>query len=856
MIRLLNIWSFSHFKLLKSNTVLTLMGISLGVAIFTAVQTANQNIQDSFRWTIYQIAGKGDLEIRGGEAGFPEGSIVQARKLPGVREAMPETIQSVSVQNGAEPEEVMVLGLDFLQDSRFHNYTVDQAGPPAPFDFLSLLEPDAVVLSDFLAKRLHLKVGSPFIFKIGRERISSHVAGILRYSDDLPPPFGGFFALMDIASSQLLFHKLGRLDGITLLREEGVSEGDLEAEVQRALPGLLVQSPDQKNRMIDSMLGSFNLNLKALSAISVLVGMFLIYNTLSILVVRRKIEIGILRSIGLSGKEVFFLVLLEALLLGAVGTTLGIALGFLISGAVLKAISLTITSLYLKVFAREVYLPFWVGLESYAIGLGVSLLAASFPAWEASKILPGNNLVRQGERVRPVFNKQLLGAGGICLILSIGLAYLPPVFGKPLFGYLSALFLLLGLSLMIPSLIFILNRVLDLPLFRNRMVFLKVAGGGFFRQPARNSIGIATLMMSVALLISVTLMIHSFRKTLNAWFSQTIKADLVVEPAGWLSPGPLSQVSPEFGEKINKIKGVAAVDLFREDHLLYRNEPYLLNSRNLSIHREYSRYLLTAGEPKKILQKVISESGVLISERFSLQHHLRPGDLLVLDTPSGPASFRIVGVFYDYTTQGGKVVMDRLLYLKYWKDPEVNLLAVYLEKNKIPEGTEEEIRKKISIVIRGKGLFVISNREIKLKVMEIFDQTFSVTRALEWITILISLLGVINMLLANLLDQKREIGILRSLGATRHQIGTLTLYEAVWVTLIANLVGAAGGLGLSLILIYVINRQSFLWSIQFDFSGMVFLRTFLLVTSAALLAGYFPAKEAAKGNIAESVHYE
>jgi putative ABC transport system permease protein len=200
--------------------------------------------------------------------------------------------------------------------------------------------------------------------------------------------------------------------------------------------------------------------------------------------------------------------------------------------------------------------------------------------------------------------------------------------------------------------------------------------------------------------------------------------------------------------------------------------------------------------------------------------------------------------------------MDRLLYLKYWKDPAVNLLAVYLGKNKIPEGAEEEIRKKISLSIRGKGLFVISNREIKFKVMEIFDQTFSVTRALEWITILISLLGVINMLLANLLDQKREIGILRSLGATRHQIGTLTLYEAGWVTLIANLMGAAGGLGLSLILIYVINKQSFLWSIQFDFSGMVFLRTFLLVTSAALLAGYFPAKEAAKGNIAEAVHYE
>jgi putative ABC transport system permease protein len=855
MIQLLKIWSFSHYRLLKANTLLTLLGIAFGVAIFTAVQIANENIRDSFRWTIEQIAGKGEIEIQGGPAGFSEEEIVRIGNLPGIKETVPMIFQQASAGE-EKPTEVVVLGVDFIQYPFSHDLSIIDPGSRSSPDLYLLLEPGSIVVSPLLANRFHLKSGSKFILRAGGERIQTEVAGILQFQNDLPPPYGGYFAMMDIASAQLLFHKIGKLDRIDLLLEENVPEGEVARRLASLVPGLQIQNPGNEKKMVDSLLGSFNLNIKALSEVTILVGMFLVYNTLSFLLVRRKVEIGILRSVGVSGKELFFLILFEAFLLGLVGSMIGIGLGLLISRSVLKAVSLTITSLYLKVYTETISFPLMTGVLALSIGTGVSLLAAAFPAWEASQIPPRDNLTRRGEINPPHRSTSLLLIGAIFLAFSFFLSTLPPYGHRPLFGYLSAVFLLLGLALMIPSTLFLLYKTLQLPVLKNRIVFLKIAGAGFFQKPLRNGISVTALMVSVALLISVTLMIDSFRRTLELWFDQTIKADLVIETKEWFQTGSHPLISPGIADPVKQIEGVAAVDLFREDHLFYQNEPFLLTSRDLEIHRERSQYLFTEGVSRQKLQRAIDRMEVLISERFSLQHHLKEGDLLTLDTPSGAVPFRIGGIFYDYTTQGGKVVIDRSIYLKYWKDDRVNILAVYLEKEGKFQQGGEAMKKRLKAFLDENGLTAISNQEIKTKVMEIFDQTFSITRVLEWITILISLLGVVNMLLANLLDQKREIGILRSIGFSRNQIGLLTLCEALWMTIVASFLGGIGGTALSLILIYVINKQSFFWTIQFDFSWMVYIRTFLVVMLTALAAAYFPARRAAGGNIAESIRYE
>ncbi|MBI1824239.1 MAG: ABC transporter permease [Nitrospirae bacterium] len=856
MIPLLKIWSFSHYKLLKLNALLTLTGIAFGVALFTSVQIANQNIRDSFKWTIEQVAGHGELEVKGGVAGFSEEEIVKVRHLPGVKGAMPVTLQSVWVGEKKEKEEVMVLGRDMVSDALGHPEKPGQENSPETPGLNVLLKPAAIMITPFLAKRFHLNTGSTFVLHLGSEVVETRVVGIIQFENELPPPYGGYFVMMDIAASQLLFHKLGRLDRIHIQLDEGVSGEAMKEALTTALPGLQIQSPGDEKQMIDSLLGSFNLNIKALSEISILVGMFLIYNTMSFLVVRRKVEIGIIRMLGVSGREVFRLILMEAFVIGFIGSVLGIGLGIWIAHFVLKAVALTITSLYLKVFTQSISVSFTTGLLSLSIGLCVSLLAAAFPAWEASRVKLRDNLNRAGEIRPPRLSLSLLAAGGILLIFSWFFSKLPPYHQVPVFGYLSALFLLAGTSLMIPSTLYVLYRILRSPFLNEKMVFLKVAGSGFFQQSTRNGIGIATLMISVSLVISVTLMISSFRKTLEIWFNQTVKADLIVEPKEWLNPGDLPLILPDLAEKIKRVNGVAAVDLFREEHLMYQNRPFRLDSRLLQVHLEQSQYLFTSGNASQKMEEAIQGKVILISESFSLQHHLNEGDILKLNSPAGSIPFRIGGIFYDYTTQGGKVVMDRSAYLKYWKDERLNILAVYLVKKGDLHKRESEVKEKLESILNGEEMIVISNQEIRSKVLEIFDQTFSVTRVLEWITILISLLGVINMLMANLLDQKREIGILRSIGASRNQIGVLVLMEALWIILVANLLGGVGGTALSLILIHVINKQSFFWTIQFDLSPMIYFRTFMIVTATALLAAFIPAKNKAGENIREAVQYE
>lgn len=855
MIQLLKIWSFSHYRILKTNTFITLLGIAFGVAIFTAVQIANENIRDSFRWTIEQIAGKGEVEVEGGPSGFPEEEIVRIRSLPEIKESFPMIFQQ-ALAGEEEPTDLIILGVDFIQYPLLHDFSIINPGFRSSPDLNILLEPASIVVSPLLADRFHLNSGSKFSLRVGGERIQTEVAGILRFQNNLPLPYGGYFAMMDIASAQTLFHKIGRLDRIALLLEENIPEGEVIKRLSSLLPGLQIQSPESEKKMVDSLLGSFNLNIKALSEVSILVGMFLIYNTLSVLLIRRKVEIGILRSIGLSGRELFFLILFESLLLGLIGSMIGIGLGLLISRFVLKAVSLTITSLYLKVYTETISFPLMTGITALAIGTAVSLLAAAVPAWEGSQITPRECLTRRGEINPPHRSTALLLAGVSSVGFSFFLSTLPPYEHRPLFGYLSALFLLLGLALMIPSILYLLYKLLQLPFLNNRFVLLKIGGSGFFQKPLRNGISVTALMVSVALLVSVTLMIDSFRKTLDLWFDQTIKADLVIETKEWLRTGDLPLISPEIAETVKKTEGIAAVDLFREDHLFFQNKPFLLDSRNLEIHRDRSQYLFTEGISSQKLQRVLDRKEVLISERFSLEHQLKEGDSINLDTPSGRAPFRIGGVFYDYTTQGGKVVIDRSLYLKYWKDDRLNILPIYLEKDGFLQRESAAIKERLQPLLDKNGLTVISNQEIKTKVMEIFDQTFSIARVLEWITILIALLGVVNMLLANLLDQKREIGIMRSIGLARNQIGLLTLFEALWMAIVADLLGGIGGTALSLILIYVINKQSFLWTIQFYFSWMILIRIFLNVTLTALIAAYFPARKAAGENIAESIRYE
>ena len=823
------------------------------MAIFTAVQIANRNIRDSFNWTVRQIAGNGEIEVVGNGEAFDEEIIRKIREIPGIREARPVLLQTLTAE-GTEKEEIVILGSDLIDNAANRSY--DLRGTESPPGLQQLLEPGTILVTPFLAGHFGLKPGSILTLRLGGERIRLNVAGTISFRNDLPPPYGGYFAVMDIAGAQLLFHQIGKLSRINVVLEKGASIKGVREKLGAAVAGLRIQSPEEEEEIVEQLLGSFNLNIRALSEISILVGMFLIYNTLSLMVARRKVEIGILRTIGVESRSIFQVVLLEAALIGLTGSVIGLLFGFLVSKFVLKAVSLTISSLYLKAYTESVSFPPAIALIGLSVGVSVSVLAAAFPAWEASRVAPRENLAGDRDSGGPYRVIGFTATGAVLLMSSFFLAKLPAWHGMPLFGYLSAFLVLAGSSFLIPAALFLFFRMLRSPLFNGRFLLFKTAGSGFFHRSGRNAIGIAALTFSVALLISVTIMIQSFRKTLEVWFDQTVRADMILEKKEDPLAGESGLVDPGTAEQVRKIPGVSAIDRFREENLLFNNRPFQLNARDLAVHLEKSRFLVVGGATPASLRNIEPEREALISESFSLQHRLQSGDTFVLPTPSGPLALRIKAVFYDYTTHGGRVVIDRGLYQKYWKEDRFNLLAIYLERSAGLEATATAVRNYIRNLPGNGDFSLTSNAEIRKRVMEIFDQTFSITRVLEWVTILISLLGVINLLLANLLDRKREIGILRSIGMSGVQVGALTLLEGFWIALVANMIGSLAGTALSMILIFVINKQSFYWTIQPAFSGSVYARIFFLVSFSAFCASFFPALKASEGEIRQAIQYE
>ncbi|HEX7551518.1 MAG TPA: ABC transporter permease, partial [Candidatus Methylomirabilis sp.] len=382
----------------------------------------------------------------------------------------------------------------------------------------------------------------------------------------------------------------------------------------------------------------------------------------------------------------------------------------------------------------------------------------------------------------------------------------------------------------------------------------RLAVGSLGRALRRNAVTIGAMMIGLAMLVSVSTMIHSFRKTVEVWIEQTIRADLYLSHVGRVVRGADARLPAAILEQVRQVPGVALADGYRtlrmEDG---QGDHFVLGAGDFEIMAGRGRLLVRRGDSSQILTQAKARDQVLVSETFAERYHLNEGDEVALRSPDGTARLRIAGVYYDYTTEGGLVVMDRALFAKLWRDPWINSAIIYLA----PGADPETVRRAILARLPGRDdLMILSNRALKARVLEIFDQTFAITYGLEAIALVVAVLGVLNSLLASVLERTREIGILRSVGFTRGGIVRSILWEAGLMGALANLLGALTGLALSLILIYVINKQSFGWTIQLAVPARLIAEYALLTMGAALIAGFFPAWRASRVAIAEAVRYE
>jgi len=661
--------------------------------------------------------------------------------------------------------------------------------------------------------------------------------------------------VMDISAAQYAVKRLGRVDRVLVQVPRSPALDEWQQRLRQALPpGVQVRSAGAGTNENRCMLAAFRWNLQLLSYIALIVGAFLIYNTISVSVVRRRAEIGIVRALGASRALVLAAFVGEAACFGLFGALIAMPLGRLMAGGAVQLMGATVEALYVSSRPGTIALTPVSVLLAVLIGVGVAAASAYSPAREAS-FVPPIEAMAHGQRE---YTTRVHKTRDTWLALAVGLAAAaasraPAISGKPLLGYVAALLLICASAFAMPAFVDAIARLASRVLKQVLGVEAVLALRSLSSSLRRTSVLVGALSTAIAMMTAVGIMVGSFRETVLLWMGDQLPADLYMRPAGNPAADRHPTISTELIDKIARLPGIAAIDRLREYEISYEGMPAGLGSVELNILRSYHNAdFLSSRRTSEVLAELRDSDAVLVSEPFANKHHLRAGDSITMPLGESRASFRVADVYYDYSSERGSILMDRNVMLRYLPDPAASNLAIYVA----PDARIEDVRGEIEMAAAGHRVLMFTNRDLRGEALRIFDRTFAITYALEAIAVLIAVMGVAGALLALVIDRRREVGLLRFLGAASPQIRKLIVIEAGLIGLLANFAGIALGFALSLILIYVINKQSFGWTIRFHWPVAVLLGALTMVYAATVLAGLYPARVAVRLNPVEVVHEE
>ncbi len=833
-------------------TSLTVLAIALGVAVVLAIDLAGSAATGSFRSSMETLAGENNLELTA-SGGVPESAVGTLATLPYAIRVSPR-IEDYAVI--AETKKSLpLIGLDLIAEgSAYAKRDFEKTGVPQ-------FQSDSENALEHLGDADSIWVGSSAGYKAGGhvELLINDQVRDYTVRGTYPDSSGNESAIvMDLAAAQLALARYGRVDRILLKVSETSSLEEWQRRLQSALPaGVEIRPQGTGTNENRRMLAAFRWNLRLLSYISLVVGAFLIYNTISVSVVRRRPEIGIVRGLGASRGVILSAFIGEAASLGLAGALIGLPLGsFMATGAV-RLMAATVESLYVSSRPGTIELNISSVFLALLIGVGVALASAYSPAREASEVSP----VEAMARGRLEYNVSVRKGRDLWLALVLGLAAAaasraPAIAGKPLLGYLAAILLVAASALAMPAFVDALTSFSSRLLGKLFGVEALLASRSLAASLRRTSVLVGALSTAIAMMTAVGIMVGSFRESVVLWMSNQLPADLYLRPAGSPAADRHPTISLGLAEDIAKIPGVLAVERLRAYEIRYQGMPATLASADLNVldvirwhpHSEF----LSRRVQQQVLPQLRYSNTVVVSEPFSYKHHVKAGDFITLSLGETQASFRVVDVYYDYSSERGSILMDRQTMLRYLPDPAPSNLAIYVS----PEAQLETVRAAIEKATAGHRVLMFSNRDLRAEAVRIFDRTFAITYALEAVAVIVAVMGIAGALLALVIDRRRELGLLRFLGAATGQVRKLILVEAALLGLLANLAGVALGFALSLILIFVINKQSFGWTIRFHWPVEILLGALTVVYVATVLAGLYPAQVAVRLNPLEAVHEE
>jgi putative ABC transport system permease protein len=820
-------------------TLLTVLAIALGVAVVLAIDLAGTAAAGSFRSSMETLAGENDLEIVTA-GGVPENLVGTLDVLPYPLRVTPRIEDYVVV---AETKQTLpLIGLDLVAEASEGRASSGFIGAEDAWKYLSAMN------SVWVGQSLGRKRGESIALLINDEVATYRVCGVF------PDAKGSTSAIvMDISAAQYALKRFGRVDRILIRVPRSPNLEEWQRRLSQALPpGVQVRAAGAGTNQNRRMLAAFRWNLQLLSYIALIVGAFLIYNTISVSVVRRRVEIGIVRALGASCGLVLAAFVGEAACFGLVGALLGMPLGRLMAGGAVRLMGETVEALYVSSRPGAITLTPVSVFLALLVGVGVAVASAYPPAREAS-FVPPVEAMAYGRRE---YATHVHKTRNVWIAVAVGLAAAaasraPAIGGKPLFGYFAALLLVCASAFAMPALVDATAGVAAWLLKRVLGVEAVLASRSLSSSLRRTSVLVGALSTAIAMMTAVGIMVGSFRETVLLWMGDQLPADLYMRPAGNIAADRHPTIAVELTEQIARLPGVAAIDRLREYEISYEGLPAGLASIELNILREYHNAdFLSGRRTSEVLAELRDSNAVLVSEPFANKHHLRAGDTIELSLGENRAAFRVIDIYYDYSSERGAILMDRTVMLRYLPDPAASNLAIYV----VPSAHLEDVRGEIERAAAGHRVLMFTNRDLRGEALRIFDRTFAITYALEAIAVLIAVMGVAGALLAVVIDRRRELGLFRFLGAASGQIRKVILIEAALIGLLANLAGIALGFALSLILIYVINKQSFGWTIRFHWPVAVLLGAWTMVYVATVVAGLYPARVAARLNPVEAVH--
>jgi putative ABC transport system permease protein len=825
-------------------TALMVLGVALGVAVLVAIDLAIASAGRGFARSTEAVVGRASHQIRGGPRGLPEAFYRRLRVEWGVRTSAP-VVEGTAIGLDLDRQPLRILGVDPLAEGPFRDH-LDGRSLGAGGLAQLLTRPGGVLMGASMAARYRLPLGSPLRLQVGDRLATLSVIGLITPGDEAGPQALDGLILMDVGAAQKLLGQEGRLSRIDLR----VTAGEAERLAALLPPGVRLAPAHEQSDTVGQLTAAFRLNLTALSLLALVVGMFLIYNTVLFSVVQRRPVIGTLRVLGATGGQVFALILAEAATASAAGTVLGLGLGWVLGQGVVRLVTRTINDLYYVLAVVDAPLTPGVVLEGIGLGVGAGLLAALAPAWEAARVEPVAAL--RPSTLEGKSRRLLPWVSGLGCLLALGGAATLAALPRSLVASFAGLFgIVLGLALLAPAATVGLMRVAGPAASALVGPLGRLAAGTVTKAVSRTGVAIAALMVAVSATIGVSLMIASFRTTVQDWLNTTLRADIYVgAPAGGARNEPI--LSADVPARVAAVPGVVAVETLRSVRVASPEGEVQLVVVDSRRERDRAFYRFAEGDPATTWAR-LREGAVIVSEPFAYRHQIPPhSGSLVLHTDGGAHTFPVAGIYYDYATERGTVLMSRSVYERFWDDRGLTSLAVYVAEG----GSAAAVADALRAALAGTALQVTPNRSLRAQALNVFDRTFTVTRSLRVLAVVVAFIGVWSALMALQVERTRELATLQVLGLTPGQLWGLTLLETGLMGAAAGLLSLPTGALLALILVDVINVRSFGWTMRLTLEPAIFLEALAVSVLAALLAAVYPLRRLQRIPLAAALRQE